>query len=125
MPAGQTRKRIVEQVKQVVVKIGTNAICGADGRVNRQAVEDLAAQIATARAGGLSVTLVASGAIAAGMGELDLSERPKTMPMLQGIAAIGQGELMRTFHDAFAKHDIKVAQVLLTRDDFEDRTRYL
>ena len=32
---------------------------------------------------------------------------------------------MRTFHDLFAKRDIRVAQVLLTRDDFDDRTRYL
>jgi glutamate 5-kinase len=45
--------------------------------------------------------------------------------MLQAVAAVGQGQLMRAFHDTFARRGIKVAQVLLTRDAFEDRTRYL
>jgi glutamate 5-kinase len=56
---------------------------------------------------------------------LGLVERPKTLPMLQAAAAVGQGQLMRVFYEAFAAHDLKVAQILITRGDFEDRTRYL
>ncbi|KKM65197.1 hypothetical protein LCGC14_1493700, partial [marine sediment metagenome] len=85
----------------------------------------LSGQIAGALRGGLDVALVSSGAIGAGIAELDLPARPGTLPLLQATAAVGQGQLMRTFHDAFARFGVKVAQILLTRDDFQDRTRYL
>lgn len=107
------------------MKVGTQAVCKEAGGVDRRGVARLAEQIAAVMNSGVSVTLVASGAIGAGLAELKLSGRPKTMPMLQATAAVGQGQLMREFHDAFGRCGVKVAQVLLTRDDFEDRTRYL
>ena len=125
MPATDTRKRIIANARQVVVKVGTQSICDQAGRPDRVAIARLAEQIATAMHRGVSMTLVASGAIGAGLGELGLSERPRTMPHLQAAAAVGQGQLMRTFHDVFAEYDVRVAQVLVTRDDFDDRTRYL
>jgi glutamate 5-kinase len=125
MPSTILRQQVIAAARKVVVKVGTNAITGADGRLDHAVVRDLAAQTAAIMAGGVSVTLVASGAVGAGMAELDLSQRPRSLPMLQATAAVGQGQLMRTFHDAFARHGVKVAQVLLTRDVFENRTRYL
>ena len=125
MPGTETRKRIIERTERLVVKIGTSAICNKTGRLNAKAVAALAEQIAAVKGKGVSVTLVASGAIGAGLAELNMPQRPKTMPLLQAAAAAGQGQLMRTFHDAFAAHGMKVAQVLLTRDDIEHRTRYL
>jgi glutamate 5-kinase len=108
-----------------VVKVGTGAICDQTGRPDRKAIGKLAGQLAELRAGGVEVTLVASGAIGAGLGEMDISRRPRSVPQLQALAAIGQGQLMRTFHDIFARRGMVVAQVLVTRDAFEDRTRYL
>ncbi len=125
MPSTELRQNVIAPAERIVLKVGTNAVCAAGGGVNRRAVDDLADQVARVMAKGVSVTLVASGAIGAGLRELGLSERPRTMPMLQACAAVGQGQLMREFHDAFAERDLRVAQVLLTRDDFEDRTRYL
>jgi glutamate 5-kinase len=124
MPATNVRQQIA-RARRIVVKIGTSAITGADGRLDGQVISDLAAQIAAMVQAGRSVTLVASGAIGAGMAELDLPQRPKRLPMLQATAAVGQGQLMREFHDVFARHGLKVAQVLVTRDAFEDRGRYL
>jgi len=124
MPDAKARQAM-GQAKRIVVKVGTNAICYADGGVNRRSVSRLAEQIDKIRQRRIAVTLVASGAIGTGVGELGLSGRPKSMPKLQAAAAVGQGQLMRTFHDIFAKRGMKVAQVLLTRDDVEDRTRYL
>ncbi len=118
-------RQSIASAKRIVVKIGTSAICDESGRLDCGAVNKLARQIAQAMKSGISITLVASGAIGAGLGELDLPSRPKTVPMLQAVAAAGQGQLMRTFHDVFARHSVKVAQVLVTRDAFEDRTRYL
>jgi len=125
MPPTATRRRIVEQARDIVVKVGTNAICDQSGRVDMKVMRSLAGQIAKAMRAGKSVALVTSGAIGAGVGELGLAGRPKALPMLQAAAAVGQGQLMRCFHDVFARRGVKVAQVLVTRDDFEERTRYL
>jgi len=121
----KTGRELLGEVRRVVIKLGTSAICDRTGRLDIKTFRRLARQISALMCGGREVTLVASGAIGAGLGELDLAERPKTMPELQAVAAVGQGQLMRAFHDAFARHGVRVAQVLLTREDFEDRTRYL
>jgi glutamate 5-kinase len=125
MPGQTVRQTIIRQARHIVVKVGTNAITDARGRLDLDALQRFCADLAAVMARGVNVTLVASGAVGAGIGELDLPGRPKTLPMLQAAAAVGQGQLMRTFHDLFAAHGRKVAQVLLTRSDFENRTRYL
>ena len=125
MPGPSVRQNVLTQTRRVVVKVGTGVICDERGRPDRKAISQLAGQIAKLRDGGVEVALVASGAIGAGLGEMNLPARPKDVPQLQALAAIGQGQLMRTFHDIFARRGIVVAQVLVTRDSFEDRTRYL
>ncbi len=125
MPGSAVRKTKVSSARRIVVKIGTNAITDEAGRLDRKGITNLTGQIAKLIRDGKEVTLVASGAIGSGMGELDLPTRPKTVPGLQAAAAVGQGQLMRVFHDVFARRKIQVAQVLVTRDAFEDRTRYL
>ena len=125
MTAGESREALMGKARRIVVKVGTNALTDASGRLDEAFVGRLSGQIAGVLRGGLDVTLVSSGAIGAGMAELDLPQRPRTLPLLQATAAVGQGQLMRTFHDAFGRFGIKVAQILVTRDDFHDRTRYL
>ena len=125
MPSTIVRQTRVAKSRRIVVKVGTNAITGDDGRLDVAVVSALAQQIAEAIHAGRNVTLVASGAIGAGLAELDLPARPKGLPMLQATAAVGQGQLMRNFYDVFARHGVKVAQVLVTRDAFEERRRYL
>jgi len=125
VPEARSRQQIVSGARRVVVKVGTNAVTDAAGRLDAKVIADLSGQIAGMLRGGLEVTLVSSGAIGAGMAELNLPARPQTLPLLQATAAVGQGQLMRAFHDAFQGFAIKVAQILLTRDDFQDRTRYL
>ncbi|MBL7220464.1 MAG: glutamate 5-kinase, partial [Phycisphaerae bacterium] len=125
MPGTAVRQNVLANARRIVVKVGTNAICQPTGRPDRRAIAALAKQIARVMASGVTVTMVASGAIGAGVGELDLDDRPKTTPHLQAAAAVGQGQLMRTFHDIFARYGVRVAQVLVTRNDFEDHQRYL
>lgn len=125
MPAESLRENVIAAARGVVVKVGTDAITDVEGKPDRKVISSLSRQIAEAMHAGVSVTLVASGAIGAGVGEMGLTERPKTLPMLQATAAVGQGQLMRAFHDAFARHGVRVGQVLVTREDFESRTRYL
>jgi len=125
MPDQAIRQRVLCNARSIVVKLGTNAITDDAGQLDRKVITSLVRQIAAVRKAGVSVTIVSSGAIGAGLPELDLTERPRTMPMLQAVAAVGQGQLMRVFHDAFARRGVKVAQVLVTADDFRQRTRYL
>jgi len=73
----------------------------------------------------VAVTVVSSGAIAAGCGQLGLRKRPTDVSALQAVAAVGQRRLMTRFHEAMAPHGIEVAQLLLTREDFDQRERYL
>jgi len=120
----QARSRLAD-AHRLVIKLGTNAICGQTGRLEIKTIRSLARQISELIRTGREVTLVASGAIGAGVGELDLPARPKTMPALQAVAAVGQHRLMDAFHDAFARCGVHVAQVLLSREDFEHRTWYL
>ncbi len=125
MPSRRWRQEVVRKARSIVVKIGTSALTDSAGRLDVPFLSDLAGQVAKVVAGGVAVTVVASGAVGAGMSELDLPKRPATLPLLQATAAVGQGQLMRHFADAFAKHGMKVAQILVTRGDFENRTRYL
>ncbi len=125
VPSTQIRQEIVRSARRVVVKIGTSALTDERGRLDGAYLVRLAEQVTHLVRGGVAVTMVASGAVGAGMAELDLPARPRTLPMLQATAAVGQGQLMRQFYDAFGRFGLKVAQILVTRGDFEDRTRYL
>jgi glutamate 5-kinase len=71
------------------------------------------------------VTMVSSGAIGAGITELGLPGRPKDLPMLQAAASVGQPILMNLFAEAFRPHGLHAGQILITRSDFESRSRYL
>jgi len=127
MPAMSTtvRQQRIAPARRVVVKVGTNSITGENGRLDHSVLGDFARQIADVIHQGRQIILVASGAVGAGLAELDLPARPRELPMLQATAAVGQGRLMQAFYEAFGRHDVKVAQVLVTRDAFEDRRRYL
>ena len=119
------RKALLERVTTVVVKVGTAVLADSEGRLNRRRISSLARQISGLPGRGLRVVLVSSGAIGAGMGQLGMRERPNNVPQLQAAAAVGQGQLMRAYDEAFKRHGLATGQVLLTRDDFNARLRYL
>jgi glutamate 5-kinase len=87
-------------------------------------ITDLATAIARAQRRGERLALVTSGAVGLGCHALGLERRPTAMEAIQAAAAIGQGQLMALYQDAFALRDLRVAQVLLTRGDLASRRRY-
>ena len=109
---------------KIVVKIGTNVVTSSNGMLDLDVMQDLVEQIAGIKAKGKDVLVITSGAIGAGIKELELSSRPKDVVMQQVCAAIGQGILMSTYHSFFSRHGIKVAQILLTYDVFKNRKTY-
>ena len=119
------RKGILKDIKRVVIKVGTALIGSSTTGLNFERMEKLVDEIADLRRSRVEVILVTSGAIGAGMRELGLSVRPKTIPQKQAAAAVGQSRLMHLYEQLFQKRGYMVAQMLLTQDDFSDRRRYL
>lgn len=88
-------------------------------------MEQLVAQLAAQRAAGREIVLVTSGAVGSGMGALGFQQRPAELAEKQACAAVGQSKLMATYDRLFAKHNLVVAQVLLTHADLEHHDRHL
>jgi len=120
-----TRTQYLSNARLLVVKLGTQLLTDKAGRLDAPFLATIAKQVASLRVRGVLVTIVSSGAIGAGVGELKLPKRPTDLAKLQAVAAIGQRKLMDAWADAFEPHAIHVAQVLLTREDIDDRTRFL
>ncbi len=81
----------------------------------------IAESLANLRRAGREVLLVSSGAVGLGAQRLGLAVRPSEVALVQACAAVGQSRLMSMYDDAFDKLGYRVAQVLLTEDDFLDR----
>ena len=119
------RGQIISKAKKIVVKIGTGVLTTDDGYIDKSQTKRLAEQVVELKKMGYDVVVVSSGAIGSGMGELGIEKRPSTLPELQAVAAIGQSKLISTYDECFKLHGYHAAQILLTREDFEDRQRYL
>jgi glutamate 5-kinase len=109
----------------VVVKLGTNALVDATGRLDLAFLDRIAAQLAAVARAGKRPVLVSSGAVASGVGILGLASRPPGLAERQALAAIGQATLAHRWEVALAGCGLVAAQVLLTYDDFTERERYL
>ncbi|MFQ5897668.1 MAG: glutamate 5-kinase [Candidatus Methylomirabilia bacterium] len=113
------------RARRLVIKVGSGLLASPGGGLDPDAMVELADELARVMSEGREVVLVSSGAIAAGVGRLGLKERPRSIPEKQAAAAVGQSALMWHYEQAFARHGLKVAQVLLIQDDISHRTRYL
>lgn len=111
------------EYRRVVVKLGTSLLTRHGGHLHTARMARLAGELAKVLKGGTQVVLVSSGAIAAGMGELGWKKRPQELPKKQAAAAVGQPKLMETYRQLFRARGVKVAQILLTREDFESDQR--
>jgi glutamate 5-kinase len=112
-------------LRRVVVKLGTNVLTAGTDHLHRPRMVELVRQIAEARARGVELVLVSSGAVAAGRERLQFPPKRKDLPFKQLLAAVGQSRLMHIYEQIFDLYSIPVAQTLLTREDLRDRHRYL
>ena len=108
----------------IVVKVGTNGIT-SEGKLDEKEMENLASQIAAATKQGDKIVLVTSGAVAAGIAELEIPPKPKDVAFQQAAAATGQSVLMAKYRELFKKYGLKVAQILLTAEDLSNRASYV
>lgn len=121
-----SRATYLKGVRSLVVKLGSQLLSNSNGGLNKPLLDGVVRQIAgLVRDRGMKVTIVSSGAVAAGMAELKLARRPTDLAQVQAVAAIGQRRLMEAWGVAFEPYNTPVAQVLLTREDIDRRVRYL
>jgi len=128
MPSTHLRQTVMRDARRLVVKLGTQLLANPASEmagIDSAYIHQIADQIAALIQRGYEITLVSSGAIGCGCVELGLTRRPTDVADLQAVAAVGQRRLMTHMHEAFARHGLCVAQLLLTRSDFDDRDRYL
>jgi len=115
----------MKNYKRIVVKVGSSVLTQGKTNIVKQNMELIVKHIADLVSQGKEVVLVSSGAIASGLSHMGLERRPTKLSELQAAAAIGQNILMQTYTGIFEKYNLKCAQILLTRDDFHERKRYI
>jgi glutamate 5-kinase len=124
-PVEPTQYRLLRTARRAVIKLGTSTVTGSAGEFSLERVEPIVRAIAALRTAGRQAVLVSSGAVGLGRGWLGLHpSRLKDMATKQACAAVGQSLLMEAYKRLFAAHDVKIAQVLLTEEDFSNWQRY-
>jgi glutamate 5-kinase len=119
------RQEIATAAHTVIVKVGTRSLTAKGGGLCQPRISALAEELCVMAASGRKVALVTSGAVGAGMGQLGLKKRPTNLAQLQAVAAVGQCHLMEAYDRGLRANGRHAAQLLLTADDLDDRTRYL
>lgn len=124
MNPSESHVAIAPPLHRIVVKLGTNVIMRPDGKVALGLLCGLVEGIAALREQGVEVLMVSSGAVGLGVERLALPVRPTALAEVQACAAVGQSRLMALYDDAFDRLGCRIAQVLLTEDDFRDPVRH-
>ena len=112
--------------QSIVIKIGSTTLTASGTALNRVAMLEIVRVIAQLKAQGHKVTLVSSGAVAAGREVVkDHHLLPKQLSSKQLLASVGQGRLIEVWESLFAIFNIQIGQILLTRADLENRERFV
>src|SRR5215813_11694590 len=115
----------LRSVRRLVIKLGTSTVAGSDGAFCTDRVGPIVRSIAALQQSGRQLVLVSSGAVGLGAGRLGLARsRLNDLVVRQACAAVGQNLLLNAYAQLFANYQVKIAQVLLTEEDFADRARY-
>ena len=118
------RERLKE-ARRVVVKVGTSTLAHDTGKLDLYRIDHLIRELSDLKNQGKEILLVSSGAIAAGLGKLGLTQKPDSIPEKQAIAAIGQGVLMHIYEKFFAEYGQIMGQVLLTKENSVRHNQYI
>ncbi len=114
----------IAAAKRIVIKVGSSSLTLTGGGLNSQRIASIVSAIAKVKTAGKSVVLVSSGAVAAGMPALQLTQRPTEMSQQQAAASIGQSLVMAEYTKYAAASNFVVGQVLLTQEDITRRSHY-
>lgn len=113
-----------KEINRIVVKVGTSTLTYDTGKINLRRMSKLAQVLSDLKNAGIEIALVTSGAIGVGVGKLGLKERPHDTPGRQAAATVGQCELMFLYDKFFGEYGNITGQLLVTKDDFDDKERH-
>lgn len=117
---------MAKRFQRIVLKFGSGILSAQSGiGLSRRQIARLAREVGALVRAGHQCVIVSSGAVAAGLATLGLAARPKQLAAKQACAAVGQSQLMHAYASAFATQGLAVAQLLLTHNDLDSRTRHV
>lgn len=119
------RKKYLKNIKKMVIKIGSSSLTSKAGGLDKVSMKRFVNEVSSLIKRGMEVIIVTSGAIAAGLENLNIKKKPEDITLLQAAASIGQVELMRLYSDLFLTSGLKIGQILLTHEDTTRRKQYL
>lgn len=111
-------------MKKIVIKIGTNVITKENGLLNLEVMQNLVEQVAELKKSDIKVVMVSSGAMGAGRSLINV-EGKNDVVRRQVLCSVGQIKLLETYLKLFQKENFICSQVLVTKEDFRDRSHYL
>lgn len=110
--------------KNIVLKIGTTSII-KDELLNTEFIDSLAKSVKFLKEEGINTIIVTSGAVQLGANELGHKKRPTNLKSLQVASSVGQIDLINSYKTIFNKYDLKVGQVLMSKNVIEDRSQFI
>ncbi|TRX72262.1 glutamate 5-kinase [Carboxylicivirga sp. M1479] len=110
---------------KVCIKIGSNVLVSPNGGLNKSRINELVTQIARLHQQGIKIILVSSGAVAAARDSVTVDKKTDRVSQRQLLSSVGQVKLMNLYAQLFDLHDMQIAQVLVTKQDFSSREHYL
>ncbi|NQT67302.1 MAG: glutamate 5-kinase [Actinobacteria bacterium] len=119
------RKKYLKNIKKMVIKIGSSSLTSKAGGLDKVSMKRFVNEVSSLIKRGMEVIVVTSGAIAAGLENLNIKKKPEDIILLQAAASIGQVELMRLYSNLFLTSGLKIGQILLTHEDTTRRKQYL
>ena len=111
-------------MKTWVIKIGTSILRGTDEESTEEVIETLCKSFTNFLLKGNKIVLVTSGAVGLGCKKLNFKTRPSELSILQASAAVGQVNLMTLYDKTFKKLGFNIAQILITKADFNSRKSF-
>ena len=104
--------------------MGSNVLTRNDGKLDVTRMSAIVDQLVWLRRHDYEIILVSSGAVSAGRDELHPDHELDSVEQRQLFSAMGQVKLMTLYYDLFREYNIKVGQVLTTKDNFENEDSY-
>ncbi|HPP30933.1 MAG TPA: glutamate 5-kinase [Soehngenia sp.] len=118
-------REALKLAKKIVIKIGSSTLTDGEGKIDKEFIKDLSDEVGKIIKEGKKVIIVSSGARIAGVSTIGKWSRKEDIHYKQALCAIGQVELMDSYRKIFWEKNLHVAQILLTKDDFESKSRTL
>jgi glutamate 5-kinase len=118
--------KLFEQANKIVIKVGSSFLIDPKtGTVQQSWLDKFVDDIADLAKSGKKVVVVVSGAVAIGCKKLGINLLKAKLQEKQIASVLGQHKMLDLYRASFSRHDIEVAQLLLTTEDIENRKRFL